>query len=128
MADLGTGTTITFGTTAYSANLLSIDGPGITRESVPTSHMGTTTAHTFIPADLYDGGSFDITFEFNGSDNPPFSSALEAITVDWGGAGAGKRWKFDAFMTDFSPAAAIDERMESSATMKVTGAVSVAQS
>lgn len=121
--DLGTGTTITFGTSGFAANLLSIDGPGISRESIDTSHMGTSNAHTFTPGDLYDGGSIDITFEFAGDDDPPYDGAEELITIDWGGAGTGKKWTFNAFMTDYSPGAAIDERMEASATLKVTGAV-----
>jgi hypothetical protein len=36
---------------------------GYTRESIKTSHLGTTTAHTFIPSSLYDAGGCTIEFQ-----------------------------------------------------------------
>lgn len=124
MADVGTGTSITFGTSGFDANLLSIDGPSSTRESVETSHMGTTGDHTFMPADLVDRGEVSLTFEFDPDKEPPIDQAAETITITWpvpSGSSNGATWQFTGFMTDYSPGAAIDERMEASATIKISG-------
>ncbi len=126
MADLGTGTTIAFGTSNFSANLIDIGGPSQERASVETTHMGTANAHSFIPGDLVDGGEVDLTFEYNGDDDPPIDQAAETVVIDWGGAGVGKTSSFSAFMTNFTPGAAIEERMTSTATLKVDGVVTTA--
>ena len=123
---VGTGTTITFGTSGFSANIMSVDGPGITREAIETTHMGTTTAKTFIPADLIDGGEMSFTMQFDGALDPPTDAAAETITIDWGGAGTGEKWTFSGFMTGFNPSSPLEELMTASATLKVTGDVTVA--
>lgn len=123
MADLGTGTILAFATSAFSANLIDIGGPSQERASIETTHMATATAHSFIPGDLVDGGEVDITFEYNGDDTPPIDQAIEVVTINWGGVGAGFTSSFNAFMTNFTPGAAIEERMTATATLKVDGAV-----
>lgn len=123
----GTGTTVTFGTSGFSFSLLDISGPGLSRDAVETSYMGTTTAKTFEPADLYDGGEFNVTGAYTGAVSPPITNAAETITIDWSGTGVGYKSTFSGFMTAFEPQAAIDERMTFTATIKVTGAVSAAQ-
>lgn len=121
MARDGHGTTITFGTSGFAAELLSVGGISLERGSIPTTHMGTTTAHTFMPADIYDGGTLDITFEYEGGDAPPIAGAVETITIVPGGAGS---ISFDAFMTAVTLGPAeTGGRMEGSATLKITGAV-----
>jgi len=127
MADAvdGYGTTITFGTSEFTANLLSIDGPGVERAAINSSHMATANSYmTYIPAKLSDGGSVDIEFEFLGADTPPITAAAETITIDWAGASGNGQWSFSGFMTNYSPSASIGERMTATATVKVTGVVS----
>lgn len=123
----GIGTTITFGTTGFSANLLDVSGPSIERGSIETTHMGTTLAKTFIAEQLYDPGGVDITIEFNGGDIPPAksSTATETITIDWAGATGSGTWSFSGFMTNYQPTAAIGERMQATATIKATGPISI---
>lgn len=125
MACDGNGTTIVFGTSAFSANLLSVNPWGYERGSIPTSHMGTTDAMTFCPGSLYDGGSVEITFEYDGTQSPPVSEAAEAITIDVAGGGVGKKVGFDAFMTGYGATVEMDGRMTSSMTLKVTGEVAI---
>jgi len=126
MAEQGTGTTLTFGTSGFTSELLSIGGPGWSRESVDTAHMGTTTSLSFEPADLYDGGELTVEFAFDPSKTPPLTAVVETITVDWAGLGAGQIWSFSGFMTNYEPgSAAINERMTASATLKVTGDISI---
>lgn len=127
MAKDGYGTIITFGTSAFAANLIDVDGPGRERGAIDVTHMGSSNAMEYLEASLYDGGAVDITFEYNGSDDPPIDAAAETITIDWAGAGAGEKTTFSGFMTAFRPRAAIGERMTASATLKVAGEVSDAQ-
>jgi len=122
----GHGTTVTFGTSGFSANLISVDGPSMERGSIDSTHMGTTAAHSKIPAALYDGGQVNLTIEHDGSDDPPIDQAVETIAIDWGGQGAGYIESFSGFMTNYSRNAAIGERMQATATLQVTGEVSQA--
>lgn len=117
----GSGTTITFGTSGYSAALISIDGPGVSREAIDSTTMATTGGHDFIPADLYDGGEVELVFEWDGSASPPIDDAAETLTIDWGGTG--NSMSFSAFCTNFKPGASIGERMTASMTCKVTGVI-----
>ena len=60
MADIGTGATITFGTNAFAAQVISAKPTGIEREAFKTSHLGTTGGHTYIPGDLYEPGGLEM--------------------------------------------------------------------
>jgi hypothetical protein len=120
MATEGLGTTAVFGTTAFSANLLSLDGPSQTRESIDASHMGTTTNMEFIPAGLSDAGEISGEWEFDATLTPPINAAAEVITVTWAD---GAIWTFTGFATAYSGGAAIGERMTCSMTLKATGAI-----
>lgn len=117
----GHGTTISFGTSGFSAPLLAIGGLSIERDAIDTTTMATTTAKSYMPADLYDGGTLDLTVEYDGSDSPPIAGATETITINWGGSG--NTSVFSGFVTGFTPSAATGERMEASMTVKVTGAI-----
>lgn len=117
----GHGTTITFGTSGFSMNLITVGGPSLERASIPTTHMGTTTAHSSIPASLYDTGSVDITFQFDPATTVPIDQAAETITINW--AGSGDTWSFSGYMTNFSPGASSGELMEASCTLKATGSL-----
>lgn len=122
MAQLGTGTTITFATSAFSAEILSVDGPSRSRESVQTSHMGSTDYHTFTPADLVDGGEVTVEIAHESTISPPIDQDAELITIDWGGNGGTD--VFSGFVTGYTPNAAIDERMTASMTIKVADEIS----
>jgi len=120
MAD-GHGTTVTFGTSAWSANIISVDGPSATRDDVDNTHMGTSNAKAFLPSSLYDGGELTLTVEHDASAAVPIDQAAETITIDW--AGGGNTYAFSGYMKGYTPGAAIGERMEAQAVIKVTGAI-----
>ena len=120
MATDGHGATLTFSTSAFSANLLSLDGPSRSREAIDSSHMGTSTNMTYIPASLSDGGELSVEFEFDSSLTPPIDAVAETITIAWSDGGSDS---FEGFMTAYSPSAAIGERMTASATIKISGAI-----
>jgi hypothetical protein len=125
MAILGTGTTVTFGTSGFSAAIMDANWSGITRGSVQTSHMGTTNDHTFIPTNLVDNGTVELTIQFNGSESPPIitNGATETVTIDW--AGSGNTWAASCFQTDFSITATNEDLVTGDLTLKVTGAITL---
>lgn len=119
-ADSGFGTTITF-STGYFAEIISVDGPDLSRESIDTTHMGTTSGlMTFIPSDLIDNGTLSVEMAYVPGTAPPISSAAETVTVTYPG---GTTAAFSGFMTSFSPSIPIDDRMTASAEIKVSGAI-----
>lgn len=124
--DIGTGLTITFGTSSWSANFTVSNWSGLSRESVETTHLGTTTAKTFTPADLYDAGELQIDFQFDVDDFPPIDQVAETITVTYplssGGSTAGT-WVASGFMTNFDHSVETETLMSGSATVKFTGSI-----
>lgn len=120
--DLGIGTTIVFGTSGFSADILSIDGWDRTREKIETTHMGTTSEKTFTPSALSDPGELSLTIHFLGSEAEPIGLVPETITIDWGGSG--NTWSGSGFVTSYSPQAPIEDRMTASMTIAFSGAIS----
>ena len=63
-ATIGTGTTAKFPAAAvYPMDVLSISMSGLSRETVPVSHLGSTPAMEFLETELYDPG--EITLELH---------------------------------------------------------------
>ncbi len=128
--DVGTGTTISFGTSGFSAYILEVGGPGISREVVDTTHMGTTGGKTYRPGDLYDGGELSLSVAFDGSISPPMLAGEqpETITVTWpipAGLSTGAIWSFSGFMSNYTPTSPIEDKMTASVTVKVTGSITL---
>lgn len=124
--DLGTGTTVTFGTSSFTANLVSVDWDGIERASVQTSHLGTTSAHTFIPGDLYNPGEITMNIQFNPDNAPPISSAAETITVTFplsSGGITAANWAGTGFATGFTAGVQLEELMTGTLTVKMSGVI-----
>ena len=117
---VGTGTTATFGTSGFSGDLLGVDWGGISRENINTSHLGTTTAHTFKPVNLKDCGEITITAAFEPTlDIGLLDDAAETLTIDW--AGLGTTWAASVFCTNVDVTAQLEEKMVWTMTLKVTG-------
>lgn len=117
--DVGTGTTITYAS-GFCAEILSITPPGLSREAIETTHMGTTTAKTFMPGDLYDGGELGVSMAFAPGTTVPITSAAETVTVTFPD---GATWAFSGFMTGFEATVPLEDKMTGDATIKVTGAL-----
>ncbi len=119
--DIGTGVTIAFGTSNFVANVMSISHGGIARPSVDTTHLGTTTARTFMPGDLYDGGEVTLNIQWNpdAAVKPPINGAAETITIDFGTTTA----SFSGFVTGYGYEVPLEELMTSEITIKVSGEI-----
>ena len=133
--DIGTGTTITFGTSNFSSELTGLGWSGIARESVDTSHMGTSAAgateigqRTFIPGDLVDPGEISIELHFDPDQQPPIDQATETITISFplvAGDATPADWACSGFMTDFELGVPLEDKMTATATLKITGNITL---
>lgn len=130
------GVTLTFGTTGFTAHLISVTPPSFTRASLETTHHGTSkgteftkvAAKTFTPSDLADFGELRIGFRFDKDDVPPIDEPAETVTVTYplnGDTTAGT-WAFSGFMTDYSAGdMPLEGLHEGTATIKVSGEVTM---
>lgn len=129
--DVSTGLTLTFATSSFTAQILSANWTGASREPKATSHMATaapsageTGNMTYIPGDLSDPGELQFTMHFATNTQPPLDSAAETVTITWplgAGDAANATLAGTGFMTSFEVTADLDEVMEASATVKFSG-------
>ena len=127
--DVGSGATISFGTSTFEGKILSFSVSGPTRPSVDTTDL-TSAARTFIPGDIIDYGTIEVTYlvdtQLPSTEVPSFSAAAETITVTFEASGAGTvggNFTGSGFITD-GPTydIGIDEVVSASITIKCTAA------
>lgn len=125
----GKGWTVTFGTSSFSMNNVSIQAPGPSSDPIPTTHLGTTgKGLTFNPADFYDAGELSLTGFLDPSTDIPVNQENETITIDFTGTGdtSDATWEFTGHITGYAPGAAtFNERVEVTVTVKVSGEITV---
>ena len=127
MALTGNGTTIAFATSGFSANVYSIGGTTQTRDSLETSHLGTSGVKEFMPDALIDGGESEIEFEWNPSFStfPPINAAAETISITFplaSGQSTNATLAGTGFLTSATSGSAVNgEIMRGSATIKWDG-------
>lgn len=124
MADVGTGTTITFGTSSFTAEVMSLAGNDITREDIDVTHMGSTNYREFIPSDLADGGTIEMEINFDPDDQPPITGAAETITITFplpSGQSTPADLEFTGYVNSWSWNAPLEENMTATITIKVDG-------
>jgi len=122
--DVGTGTTIAFATSSFTAELLALNGNDITRADIDVSHMGSTAYMEYQPGALVDGGSIDIEIGFDPDVQPPVSAAAETITITFpvaSGNSSGATFVFTGYVNTWSFAVPLEDRMTATATIKVDG-------
>lgn len=96
------GTTITFGTSGFSAEIVSVNGQGIQRAVINTSHLGSVNSHSKIPASLVDEGEVQFEFHYDQSQVPPIRGDIETITITFpdsdthSGPGFISSWQYGA--------------------------------
>jgi hypothetical protein len=116
---IGTGATITFGTSGFTAEFMSVDGSGNDGiEDINISHLGTTGYHKYIPTSIKEGGEFSLPILYDGTDNPVVGVA-EVITIAW--SNAGTSWAFSGYMKEFTPTAPLEDKMTANIVVKVAG-------
>lgn len=114
--DIGTGAMVTFGTSGYSAEILSIDF-AFERDSINVSHMLSTTAHETIPADLFSS-TFDLETNFLMGAKPPINGANETITIVIPNGAGTNSWVTAGHLTSFNATVPLEDK--STASLSVT--------
>ena len=85
MSDIGTGATLTID--SWTVNIISMSHSGIERESIPTSHLGTTGGRTFLEGDLYDPGELEVEYQVDtenpstSASKPPYELVQATVTI-----------------------------------------------
>lgn len=117
----GDGTTITFGTSGFTGEIVSINGPNSTRAAIDGTHLGSTNWKAFTASGLVDGGEVSLTVHYDPTITVPISAAVETITIDPNGSG--QVLSFSGFVISSGHSFAVDELMGLDMTIKVTGAI-----
>lgn len=82
--DSGHGAALTFGTSAFAFNWLTIEPGERSREALPTTHLA-STAPTYMAGDLQESGEAGITFQWDPKTTaaPATTTTAETLTVTW---------------------------------------------
>lgn len=131
--DLGTGTSISFGTSGYSAILRAITGwTGISREVVDFTPLNVQPApagkignRVYKAAKAVDPGTIECEFFFDPNQTPPVDGDPETITVTFPivtGDNTAAYWQATGQMTSFEVSGIeLDQPMVARSTIKITG-------
>ena len=125
MADVGTGTTISFPSSGFTAQITSVSLSDISRKEVDVTHMGSSTVE-FIPADLVNWGSVEMEILFDPDSIPPIDAAVETVTITFpipALHSAGATAVGSAFLTKASGTIPLEDAMKMTCTLKWAGAV-----
>lgn len=128
MGTVGIGTLLKIGTDTV-AEVIDIEGPGMTKDAVEDTHLTSTNRWRTYLSGMRDGG--EVTFDVNFLPVDTTQEAVEdsflgntasAFSLTWTDSGA-TVWSFNALVTGLSPRASIDEPLRASISLKITGAV-----
>lgn len=129
MADVGTGTTLTFGTTSYTAAIEGIEIDGFARAVIDVAHMGTAGARDKIVGDLYEPPVLTVTAQFNPNDPAPYSAAAETVTVTFpipSGLTNGATMAGSAAVTQVGISVPLEDKMMSTFQVQYLGDITFA--
>lgn len=121
----GHGLSITF-ESGFCAWIIDFQAPKLKRAALETTNNTTTTARTYRPEQLYDGGEMQVTLQFNAATTPPITSAAGNFTITFpmaSGASVASNWTGSGFLTGYDASVPMNAIMTVNATIKITGAV-----
>lgn len=128
-AAIGTGTTIAFGTSSFSAQVLSISFDGMERPALSTAHMGTTAVQagdlnnmTKVLGEIVDGGTVTMEIHYNPDTVVPLGAAAETVTIT---VNNGATAVFSGGIIGWSASIPNEEVMTGSVTVAVLGPVAI---
>lgn len=117
--DVGTGISLSFGTSSFSAEVLSASHNSISREAIDTTHHGSTSNREKIPSDLVDPGTIDFEIHFDPDSQPPVDGAAETLTVTFptpAGGTSGATLEGTGFVTEWTFTGPLEDKMTASFT------------
>jgi hypothetical protein len=125
----GTGASIEFATSGFTAPLVSLTLPELTREKLETTHLGTTPAKTNQPGKLYAVGDISCVFRHDAEETSLILEAPEQITINYpllAGEATPKKLTFTGYaISDGGEEVAVDTIMDTNVTLAVSGAITV---
>jgi len=132
----GHGCTILRTSGTKIAQVLSISGPSISRETIDTTDADATDDWRTFIASYIDGGeiSLEINYDPDDATHAPAAGILldfAATTLDnwslvFSDASPAVTWTFDALVTGFEPSAPHDGVLTASVTLKIMGKITLA--
>lgn len=107
--------TIAFTTSAFTASFTKIGGFEMSRESLDTSHLGTTSYRTKRPGDLVDCGQFECEFFYGADVQPPITAVAETVTItlpdSTSGSGSGATIVGSGYISSFTTPDLVSDQM-----------------
>lgn len=123
-AMVGTGTTIVFGTSGFTAEILSVNGNDVSINAIDASHMGSSGSREKIFGTLVDEGEVEFEFAFDPDSQPPIGEAAETITITFPvpeGGSTGAKVAGTGKITKWSWSDPLEEKMTAQATITWDG-------
>lgn len=127
MPIVGIGTTLKKGTVTI-ANLTSIDGVGVSADTVESTNLSTDGGYRTFVNGLKDAGEVSLSGHFGYEDHSPLfedfeASTLDSYTIEFPDrlTTAGTQWTFTAVVTAFSTSVELEDLISFEATLKVSG-------
>jgi hypothetical protein len=131
----GIGTSITFGTSGFTARVKGYTDLSVEREILDGTHMGTAASATApfaglhfrekCPGDLATAGDLQLDIIFDPDANDlPIAGAEELITIQFtpkGGDSTGPVWSFNGFVSKFGASIPHDGLMTGDITVVMNG-------
>ena len=123
MAYTGYGITIAF-SNGFLAEITDTTPPSWSRGAIDVSHTASPDgARQFIMQDLVDYGELAVTLNFDPSAVAPIHDDFETTTITMPD---GATWTFQGALQDYSSTGPLDDRMTATATIKVSGKITIA--
>ncbi len=120
--DVGTASTVTFGTSSWSFEMNDLSWSGMERNFIDSSHLGTTVARTFLLGDLYDPGALTIQghLDTNATGNPILVNALETVTLTFPNT---ETYSGSGGLQSHEISVPLEDKMTVTAVVKFSGAI-----
>jgi predicted secreted protein len=110
------------------ANLTSIDGVGVSSDTIETTNLSTEGGYRTFVTSLKDAGEVGISGHFAFDDHEALltdfeDGSIDVYTIEFPDTGAthGTQWTFSAVVTAFSTSVELEDLVGFEATLKVSG-------
>ena len=132
MADIAKGTDFDWGGTTIT-EVVSFTGPSIVADAIDVTDLA-DSAKPYLHPGVYDPGEVTLEINFDEDDASHgvlvadmLSGTTRVLTIEWQNATQPTgTWSSNAFMTAFSPAGAVGDKLTASATFKLAGTLTPA--
>lgn len=129
LSNIGTGGTIAFGTTSFTARFNNFNMDGIERPVIDAPHMAVAAPEADeianmprLLGEIASPGNMTCEIHFNPDTVVPVCAAAEQITMTWNG---GATWVFSGGIVSYSASAAVDELMTGTVEIAALGPITV---